>query len=75
MNHLSKPQPEPVKGDGRSVQDLVREDIDQRKLHGMRTYGTLLYRNNGRDALRDAYEEALDLVFYLRQAIEERGSK
>lgn len=27
---------------------------------------------NGRDVLRDAYEEALDLATYLRQCIEER---
>jgi len=27
---------------------------------------------NGRDALQDAYEEALDLACYLKQAIEER---
>lgn len=31
-----------------------------------------LQPHNGRDALRDAYEESLDLVCYLRQAIEER---
>jgi hypothetical protein len=29
---------------------------------------------NGRDALRDAYEEALDLACYLRQAIAERDA-
>jgi hypothetical protein len=28
--------------------------------------------NNGRDALLDAYEEALDLACYLKQAILER---
>jgi hypothetical protein len=27
--------------------------------------------HNGRDALKDAYEEALDLVMYLRQAMAE----
>jgi hypothetical protein len=31
--------------------------------------------NNGRDSLMDAYQEALDLVMYLRQAIEERNNK
>lgn len=29
--------------------------------------------HNGRDALVDAYQEALDLTMYLRQAIEERS--
>lgn len=34
-----------------------------------------LYSNfNGRDALLDAYQEALDLVVYLRQVIYERDN-
>ncbi len=40
---------------------------------GKQRYGTALYANNGRSALRDAYEEALDLACYLRQALEEAG--
>jgi len=36
-------------------------------------YHTYLLTHNGRDALIDAYQEALDLAMYLRQAIEERG--
>jgi hypothetical protein len=39
---------------------------------GRARYGTPLQAHNGRDALVDAYQEALDLVVYLRQAIEER---
>jgi hypothetical protein len=39
---------------------------------GRRKYGTALEANNGRDALMDAYQEALDLAMYLRQAIAER---
>ncbi len=39
---------------------------------GREDYGTPLRAYNGRDALKDAYEEALDLAVYLRQAIEER---
>ena len=35
-------------------------------------YGTALQPHNGRDALLDAYEEALDLAMYLKQAIVER---
>lgn len=38
---------------------------------GLKKYGTVLQPNNGRDALVDAYQEALDLVVYLRQRIEE----
>ena len=37
----------------------------------MAEYGEPLTTGNGRDALRDAYEEALDLCLYLRQALEE----
>lgn len=40
---------------------------------GRKKYGTPLQPNNGRDALQDAYEEALDLAVYLRQAIYERN--
>jgi len=39
---------------------------------GRQRYGVPLQANNGRDALQDAYEEALDLAVYLRTAIEER---
>jgi hypothetical protein len=39
---------------------------------GRKKYGTPLQPRNGRDSLVDAYQEALDLVVYLRNAIEER---
>jgi hypothetical protein len=39
----------------------------------VRQYGERLAAHNGRDALQDAYEEALDLALYLRQALAERG--
>ena len=38
---------------------------------GIEKYGTVLQPNNGRNALVDAYQEALDLAVYLRQRIEE----
>lgn len=62
----------PVKNDGPCIQDLVIADIERRKAIGLERYGTLLQPFNGRDALRDAYEEALDLCQYLRQVLEER---
>jgi hypothetical protein len=65
-------QPMPVKHEGGCIQDLVIADIEKRKAIGLQRYGTLLQPFNGRDALRDAYEEALDLCQYLRQVIEER---
>ena len=36
--------------------------------------GTALQPFNGRDALRDLYEELLDACTYIRQVIEERDS-
>jgi len=52
--------------------ELVIADMRERDHVGRQRYGTPLQANNGRDALLDAYQEALDLVVYLRQAIEER---
>lgn len=67
------PQPPPIKTDGVDIPSLVIEDIKARREFGVAKYGTALQAHNGRDALQDAYQEALDLVQYLRQAIEERG--
>jgi len=57
-----------------SIQDQVIADLESRKAIGLERYGTLLQPHNGRDMLRDAYEEALDLAVYLRGAIEERDT-
>ena len=59
--------------DQESIQSKVRKDLEEREALGMERYGRPLLPHNGRDALRDAYEEALDLACYLRQALEERG--
>ena len=69
-DHVEQPMPIP---NGRpSIQSLVRADLDAREQVGVERYGTPLQAFNGRDALRDAYEEALDLACYLRQAMVER---
>ena len=66
-------QPEPLPKNGKQdVVDLVLADIQARVEMGYQKYGTKLQTFNGRDALLDAYQEALDLVMYLRQAITER---
>lgn len=68
------PQPPPSPGKTRIV-DLVLQDLVQRAEVGRIKYGTYLYSDNGRDPLIDAYQEALDLCMYLRQAIEESQAK
>lgn len=65
-------QPKPNDGHGPDIVDLVNRDLEKRKAAGIETYGVPLRAGNGRDALWDAYEEALDLCCYLRQAIAER---
>lgn len=65
-------QPMPIKNGSIAIQRLVANDIMDRMQEGIIRYGTPLQANNGRDALRDAYEEAMDLACYLRQMIEER---
>lgn len=56
-----------------SIQALVRADLEKREELGIERYGTSLRPHNGRDALQDAYEEALDLACYLKQARVERA--
>lgn len=49
----------------------VISDISIRDMQGMKKYGTRLQPHNGRDSIRDAYEEAMDLVVYLKNAVQE----
>lgn len=68
-------QPAPVANDRPAVWPLVVEDMKARDAVGRQRYGVPLQPNNGRDALRDAYEEALDLAVYLKQALLENGDQ
>jgi len=72
-NPAVDPQPEPL-GDGEIVLDKVLYDLKCRAEFGKDMYGTYLRTRNGRDALMDAYQEALDLCMYLAQAILERST-
>ena len=72
---LSKEEPPPRINNNPAVWPMVVKDMAERDLSGRQKYGTPLQPNNGRDALVDAYQEALDLVVYLRQAIYERDAK
>lgn len=73
MNREIADQPAPAPNATRPIWELVIEDMAARDRLGRARYGTPLQAHNGRDALIDAYQEALDLVVYLRQAIEERS--
>lgn len=68
-------QPMPVANDKPPIWPIVMADMQSRHELGIKRYGTPLQPFNGRDALRDAYEEALDLAVYLRNAIFERDGK
>lgn len=67
----AKPEPEPT-GNGEIVLFEVMQDLINRAQVGKEKYGTYLRTQNGRNALNDALQEALDLVMYLKQAIMER---
>lgn len=70
--NLEQEQPAPVRQEGPDVQSMVMVDLATRRRIGIQRYGIALQPYNGRDMLRDAYEEALDLAIYLRGAIAER---
>jgi hypothetical protein len=71
----STPEPAPKPNDLPAVWELVKQDMEDRNRFGFEKYGTPLQPHNGRKALRDAYQEALDLAVYLRQEIFEREGK
>ena len=71
---MNTPEPEPIRSENPAVWSLVIRDMADRDAEGAEKYGTRLQPGNGRDALVDAYQEALDLVVYLRQSIWERDN-
>lgn len=73
-------QPSPKPNASTPIVDLVLRDVTDEQVKaelrhraevGLARYGVKLQAHNGRDALRDAMDEALDLPMYLRQAVEE----
>ncbi len=75
MSDLTSPQPPPILASDIHLWNLVIEDMKSRDAFGLKKYGIALHPFNGRDALIDAYQEALDLCVYLRQAIYERDKR
>jgi hypothetical protein len=72
MNVSTKKQRKPQNKTDIDIVDLVKNDLDSRAIEGEKRYGVRLRAFNGRNALIDAYQEALDLAMYLRQELEER---
>lgn len=72
MRQREGDQPLPTKNDRPSVQSMVIKDMQDRERLGILRYGTALQPYNGRDALRDLYEELLDGAMYVRQEMAER---
>ena len=69
---MNEPEPDPEVNDFPPIWALVVQDMEDRDKFGEQRYGVRLQPFNGRNSLRDAYQEALDLVVYLRQAIYEQ---
>lgn len=63
----------PTRNERESIQALLIKDIEARTQIGIQRYGTPLQAFNGRDAIRDAYEEALDLATYFKQVSVEKA--
>lgn len=68
-------QTAPIANQNPPLWDLVVIDMRERDEMGRRKYKTPLQAHNGRDALIDAYQKALDLCVYMRQLIYERDEK
>ena len=54
------------------LEDAVIADMKARKRLGLERYGSLLQADNGRDALKDLYDELADAAVYARQVMVER---
>lgn len=65
-----QPLPKPGRDD---VQKALITAIELRREVGISRYGSPLMTHNGRDALQDAWEEAVDLATYLTQVRMERA--
>jgi hypothetical protein len=78
-----KVQPRPTRNNERPTWDLVVSDlrqmhetrvipsVEERDRQGFLKYGVRLQPHNGRNSVLDAFEESMDLVVYLKNAIME----
>lgn len=58
-------QPTPIPNDRPDIQTELIGLWDERREHGITVYGTALQPFNGRHAIQDALDEAMDLSAYL----------
>lgn len=71
---MMEPEPPPAPSTGDVWAECITMERDDRlralmvarRELGLSRYGTVLQRDNGRDALADAFEEILDCLVYLR---------
>lgn len=68
-------QAPPIPNQHPAIQDLVMQDMLARKNIGIQRYGTPLQPHNGRDMMKDLYEELLDACNYIRGQLYERDGK
>jgi hypothetical protein len=59
----------------KSLFELVKRDLDDRNELGKLQYGKELVSDDKRDFLIEAYQEALDMVIYLKGALLQRGPR
>lgn len=69
MSNASTHEPDPIRNDLPAIWEIVREEMGDRDAMGRNKHGGPLQPFNGRNNLWDAYQEALDLVVYLRTKI------
>lgn len=76
MNDRTTEQDLPTVNDQESCQstlrDKIKDALDESEKIGIAKYGTALQPLNGRDAIRDIFEEWVDLGVYLEQISRER---
>lgn len=68
-------QPMPIASKAPIAHRMVQADLEDRLMLGIERYGQPLQPFNGRNSLRDAYDEILDLAVYIRNEIYERESE
>lgn len=75
VNLKAKALAEALYMDSKAVAARVMDDLAERYQAGLAEYGRPLTPFNGRDALQDAYEEALDMALYLKQTLMEEQQR